>query len=181
MVTLENLMETGVIGIVRQHNDTPAYPLARVRHEDEPYYSNDELDLIFSVWNRAPVKDKRNYNRRLSFFYTPVRVSITDNEVDIPSMKGSQKAVYESMVSHAKTVWNNEPISIYGTENFKAELWAYMTAAGVAILNYTPLGPMLEKANRILAALKGEQAPESTRSRQPVPANTSANPTFNAT
>ena len=115
----------------------------------------DEFEDIFSVWGPLGIESINHDRDRLRLtLANGARVSINNDTVTWENAPDREGELCEYAALHAKAFWGGRT-ELHGTEIFKAISWAYCQAHGVTVTNYTPKGPYLQRANRLLAAIEG--------------------------
>lgn len=135
----------------------PHHKRNRRKRAGQLHFDMDELGEIFDFFKHLLiVKVEHDEQGAKLQFKSGEHIHIADDEVRISRHPSDD--LIKASAELTKARWGGEVAYGPGSEELKIRYWAYDTAAGNRVTNYTPQGASKLKAEQLLAQIRAEQA-----------------------
>ena len=135
-------------------------PVREPTPEPKVHFSNEDFSTIQQIWKDVPRQAARHSEAGYDILLdNKSKVRVTKNRIEM-AKKPRQRPdeAYIAACEHARHFWNGET-EVQGDIQHRMKAYAYATAYGVKVTNYTPNDRELIEVNRIIESLHKEAEP----------------------
>jgi hypothetical protein len=148
----------------------PAYPRAAARPLPEPiakpkcHFSGNEFAVVHHIWKDVPRQVSRHDESGYHHIVDEKRKVIVSKDVIELARKPRHRPdeAYAAACEHARHFWDGQ-MEVHGDSTHCIKAWAYATASGIQVTNYSPTDRELIEAEKIVAKLRKKMEPTFRR------------------
>ncbi len=135
-------------------------PIREPMPKPKVHFTDEDFSVIQKIWKDVPRQASRHSESGYDLLLdNKSKVRVTKNRIEMAKKpKQRPDAAYLAACEHARHFWNGE-MEVQGDIQHRMKAYAYATAYGVKVTNYTPNDRELIEVNKIIESLHKEAEP----------------------